>query len=130
MAGPAQQPHDTDEDKPLDPAAERVRRKLVRFMGINLAILFAAVMAVVLAVVYRSMSPEPADGAIVPVPPSAEMLSGEILLPAGSRIVSHAVSGNRLTFHLRLAGGEDAVVVYDMAEGRRIGRFAIGYEAP
>lgn len=130
MAGPAQQPHDTDEDKPLDPAAERVRRKLVRFMGINLAILFAAVMAVVLTVVYRSMTPEPADNAIAPVPPSSEVLSGEILLPAGARVVSHAVSGNRLTFHLRLAGEEEAVIVYDMAEGRQIGRFAIGHETP
>ena len=48
-------PHDDDEDeKPLDPAVENVRRKLVRFIVINLGILFVALMAVVLALVYRA----------------------------------------------------------------------------
>src|SRR5262245_27019369 len=37
------QPTFDDEEKPLDPAAERVRRKLVRFMAINLGLLFTAV---------------------------------------------------------------------------------------
>ena len=50
---------DDKDEKPLDPAAERVRRKMVRFMGINLGILFAAVMAVVLALVYKSVSTAP-----------------------------------------------------------------------
>ncbi|WP_163265575.1 fimbrial protein [Chelativorans alearense] len=129
MAGPAA-PHHTDEDKPLDPAAERVRRKLVRFMGINLAILFVAVMAVVLALVYRSMTPQRDDAALTQAPFSADALSGDIRLPAGSRIVSHAASGSRLTLHLQLAEGGEAIVVYDMAEGRTIGRFEIGYETP
>ncbi|MCT7377300.1 fimbrial protein [Chelativorans salis] len=128
MAGPA--PNQNDEDKPLDPAAERVRRKLVRFMGINLAILFAAVMAVVLALVYRSMTPQPDDAALTQAPASGEALSGDIRLPAGSRIVSHAISSNRLTLHLRLAEGGEAIVVYDMAEGRTVGRLEIGYETP
>jgi hypothetical protein len=48
------------EDKPLDPAVDRVRRKLVRFMAINLGLLFLALMAVVLAIVYRwTREPEP-----------------------------------------------------------------------
>ena len=51
----------TIEDKPLDPAVERVRRKLVRFMAINLGLLFAALMAVVAAVVYKAgQTPAPA----------------------------------------------------------------------
>jgi hypothetical protein len=41
-------------DEQLDPATERVRRKLVRFMAINLGILFVALMAVVIAIVYRA----------------------------------------------------------------------------
>jgi hypothetical protein len=127
MAGPAA-PHDLDEDRPLDPAAERVRRKLVRFMGINLAILFAAVMAVVLALVYRSMALQPQEMAAGPSVPSGEVLSGEILLPQGARIVSHAASGNRLTLHLRLPEGEEAILVYDLAEGRLLGRLPIAYE--
>lgn len=129
MAAPAQ-PQETDEDRPLDPAAERVRRKLVRFMGINLAILFAAVMAVVVALVYKSMAPAENGEARSPAALPAEALSGEILLPAGARILSHAISGNRLSLHLRLAAGGEAMLVYDMAEGRPVGRFTIVHDVP
>lgn len=126
--------HENDEEEPLDPAAERVRRKLVRFMGINLAILFAAVMAVVLTLVYRSLAPAGGEGpsgtaAVSPVPPGG-MLTGEIALPGGARILSHAVAGNRLTLHLRLADGGEAIHLYDLQEARLIGRFAVVREAP
>ena len=40
-----------EEEKPLDPNVEKVRRKLVRFMGINLGLLFLALMAVVSGVI-------------------------------------------------------------------------------
>src|SRR5690606_16507642 len=47
-------PAHLDEEKPLDPAAENVRRKMLRFMFINLGILFLALMAVMIALVYKS----------------------------------------------------------------------------
>ena len=56
MAGPAL---DEENDKPLDPAVEKVRRKLVRFVAINLAILLAALMAVAAAIVYKSRGGAP-----------------------------------------------------------------------
>ncbi|RUU07680.1 fimbrial protein, partial [Mesorhizobium sp. M6A.T.Ca.TU.002.02.2.1] len=33
---------DEDEEKPLDPEVEKVRKKLVRFVAINLGLLFLA----------------------------------------------------------------------------------------
>ena len=51
MARPAL---DDEKEKPLDPAVEKVRRKLVRFVAINLGLLFIALMAVVAALVYKS----------------------------------------------------------------------------
>jgi len=118
--------HEIDDEKPLDPAAERVRRKLLRFMIVNLAILFAAVMAVVLAFVYKSVRSESSPVA----EPSAgvapgEVLSGEISLPAGSQIISHSASGNRLILHLRLESGGDAILLYDISQGRPIGQFRL-----
>lgn len=128
MDGP-NAPHETEEDQPLDPAAERVRRKLVRFMAINLTILFAAVMAVVLALVYKSLTPAQDSAAspastVSPVP-SEEPLEGEIALPAGARILSHAVSGNQLTLHLRLKDGSEAIHLYDMDAAKPVGRFSV-----
>ena len=113
-------PHD-DEEKPLDPAAERVRRKLVRFMAINLGILFLALMAVVAALVYKSMTvaPEPvANASGVP----SDTMSGRIALPAGARLLSHGLSGDRLSLHVALAGGGEAILIYDTAQGGIVGR--------
>ena len=45
---------DDEEEKPLDPAVEKVRKKLVRFVAINLGLLFVALMAVVGAIVYKA----------------------------------------------------------------------------
>lgn len=116
-------------DEQLDPATERVRRKLVRFMAINLGILFVALMAVVIAIVYRAFwsedaAPPPEVATEIPSPPPGAMLTGEISLPAGARVISHALSGNRLTLDVEV-NGERSILVYDIAEGRTIGRFTL-----
>mgnify|MGYP001287877553 CR=1 FL=1 len=117
---------DTD-DKPLDPAVERVRRKLVRFIVINLAILFVALMAVVGALVYRTVGQSGPEETARFTPPTGEgqALEGVIDLPAGARILSHAASGDRLTLHVETADGAQAIHVYDMAQGRTVARFAV-----
>ena len=119
--------HDEDE-KPLDPAVEKVRRKLVRFVAINLGLLFIALMAVLGAIVYKSGSrPETpaATGTGVPSPAEGAFLSGEIALPAGAKIVSQSLSGNRISIEAELADGSRAIFLYDFAERRMIGRFAL-----
>ncbi|MBD0414268.1 fimbrial protein [Oryzicola mucosus] len=125
MSGPQTDPQ---EEKPLDPAAERVRRKLVRFMAINLGILFLALMAVVAALVYKAMKSN--DTAQMPAsmaaPPSGqEPLAGDIVLPVGSRLVSQSLSGTRLALDVELSDGSRSIFVYDTVEGRIVGRFAV-----
>src|SRR5690606_29941020 len=97
MAGVA----DEDEGQnPPDPAVERVRGKLVRFMIINLGLLFLALMAVVIAIVYRSGSrqaPPVAAAPELPLPAPGEVLGGDIVLPEGARIAGHALFGNRVS---------------------------------
>jgi hypothetical protein len=117
---------DEEEEKPLDPNLEKVRRRLVRFMGINLGLLFLALMVVIAALVYKSRkaaSPPPTASEI-PVPAGAP-LTGDIVLPVGSRIVSQSLSGNRLSFDAELADGSHAIFVYDIAERRMVGQFAV-----
>ena len=111
-------PHaEEEEDKPLDPAVERVRRKLVRFVAINVGLLAAALMAVLAALVYKSASSGPSQ----PQLPT----SAEIALPAGARLVSQSLSGDRLSLDAELADGRRMILVYDMAEGREVGRFTL-----
>lgn len=119
MAGPAL---DDDDDTPLDPAVERVRRNLVRFVAVNLGILLVALMAVAAALVYKLGSGTPdgdtgADGGLA---------EAEIPLPSGARIVSQSLSGDRVAIDAELAGGGRAIFLYDLAEQRLVGRYPIG----
>lgn len=122
----AQGPDENDE-KPLDPAVERVRRKLLRFVAVNLGLLLVAVMAVIGAIVYKWEPGARGDAAAVFVPADGEVLSGEIVLPAGARVLSHGVSGSRITLHVE-NGGAQSILVYDIAERRIVGRFELASE--
>ena len=126
MARPAL---DDEQEKPLDPAVEKVRRKLVRFVAINLGLLFVALMAVVAALVYktRTEAPQATDVAVEVQSPEG-VAEGRIPLPVGARIVSQALSGNRISLALELADGSRAIYLYDVAERRLVGRFAVTEE--
>lgn len=121
-------PIDDDEDKPLDPSVERVRRRLARFMAVNLGILFLAVMAVAGAIVYKLGGiggPARSDVAGTPPPSGEEMASGRIVLPAGARLTGQTLSGNRLLLDAVLADGTTALFIYDVAERRMIARLDV-----
>jgi hypothetical protein len=116
-----------EDEKPLDPAAENVRRKLVRFMIVNLGLLFLALMVVIGALVYKARNAPVAGSSIageVQVP-AGSPLAGDIVLPVGARVVSQSLSGNRLSIDAELADGSRSIFVYDIAERRIIGQFAI-----
>ncbi len=125
MAKPAL---DDEAEKPLDPAVENVRRKLVRFALVNLGLLFLALMAVVAAIVYKSRVPAAvatAPGAELPAPAAGAMIEGDILLPLGARIVSQSLAGSRVALDVELAEGGRILYLYDLAERRLIGRFKV-----
>lgn len=120
--------HDEDE-KPLDPAVEKVRRKLVRFVVINLGLLFAALMAVVAALVYKSMTvPAPAVDAGIEMAVPEGVVEGEIRIPTGARIVSQSLSGNRVALSLEMSDGGRAIYLYDLGARRVIGRYVVAPE--
>ena len=124
MARPAD---DEDQEKPLDPEIEKVRGRLIRFMAINLGLLLLALMVVIAAIVYKSRKAPPTN------PPTAgdiqvpggEPLAEDIVLPVGAKVISQSLSGNRISIDAELADGSRAIFVYDIAERRMIGRFAI-----
>jgi hypothetical protein len=120
-------PTPDDDEPPLDPGLEKVRRKLVRFIAINLGLLFLALMVVIVALVYKSRSakaPAPSLTSEIPVH-GDEQLTGDIVLPIGAKVVSQSLSGNRLSIDAELADGTRAIFIYDVAERRMIGRFSI-----
>jgi len=119
---------DDADEKPLDPAVERVRRKLVRFVAINLGLLLAALMAVLAALVYKtSFSGGEAGGgaSVVPAPADAGLIEGTIPLPPGARLLGQSLSGNRIALDVELEGGQRSILVYDIGERRIVGSFAV-----
>ncbi|MGB3387868.1 MAG: fimbrial protein [Pseudaminobacter sp.] len=118
---------DDDAEKPLDPAVEKVRRKLLRFAVINIGLLFVALMAVLAAIVYKTSSDTPvaANGVAVPSSTEDSFVSGDIVLPAGARVLSHALAGNRVSIDAELADGSRAIFLYDIGERRIVGRLTL-----
>ncbi|RWC34489.1 MAG: fimbrial protein [Mesorhizobium sp.] len=116
-----------DQEKPLDPEVEKVRRKLVRFVGINLGLLFLALMVVIGALVYKARNAPPATPPLAGdiQTPAGEPVSGDIVLPVGAKVISQSLSGNRVSIDAELADGSRTIFVYDITERRVIGRFAI-----
>jgi hypothetical protein len=114
-----------DEDKPLDPAVEKVRKKLVRFIAINIGLLLVALMAVVLAIVYKARTSSPRTVVAGEIASPEGMIEADIVLPAGARLLSQSLSGNRILLDAELSDGSRALFLYDVAERRMIGRFSI-----
>lgn len=118
---------DDERDKPLDPAVEEVRRKIVRFVAINLIFLMLALMAVAAAIVYKwrgSAAPAGATTGLA-LPVDGQTIRGVIGLPAGARVVSQSLSGDRVSLHVENAGGKRSIFIYDLAAGRMVAQFDI-----
>ena len=124
-------PRTSDDDKPLDPSVERVRRKLLRFMIVNLAILFIAFALVIGAFIYKSsLAPKRAVEQETQIrPPSgADAVAGTIAIPAGARIVSQTLSGKEVLLGLELADGSRSFLLYDLQAARTLGTYAVKAE--
>lgn len=112
-----------NEDQPLDPAVERVRRRMMRLMIVSIGIMMIGLMAVAGAIVYKLSGREtPRVATPAMVPGGYQSL---LHLPAGSRVVAHSISGDRLTLVGEDPNGRQTVVLIDLASGEEIGRIDI-----
>ena len=109
---------DEDEaEEPLDPAVERLRRKMVRLLAVSIGVMMIGVMAVLAAVVYRSVDaggPKARDGAEL-----------ALALPAGAEIRSVALDGDRALVHAATADGIRMYLVH-LADGRILATYTLG----
>ncbi len=108
-----------DEEKPLDPAVERVRRKMMRLMVISVGIMMIGLMAVLFAIVYKisDRNDPPAQG--------GAMFETVLKLPAGGKIVSQSLSGDRLTLLVEHVSGRQVIFLFDTGKGRVVGRIDV-----
>ena len=116
------------EEKPLDPAMENVRRKMIRLQIVSGAIMFVSLMAVFGAVVYKVMhsdaAPAPGYEASAGVPSEAP-ISATAALPAGFSIRSTSLSGGQILFFGATADGVEKALVFDIRAGRLVADIAV-----
>lgn len=114
------EPDDELEEKPLDPAMENVRRKMVRLQLVSAGVMLIMLMAVLGTIVYKltrtEAGPETAQAAVsVPADAPVNAIAG---LPAGFKVNDVALSGSQLLFYGSLPGAEPRAIVFDIRAGR------------
>lgn len=109
------------QDEPLDPVMEAVRRKMVRLQVVSGTVMFVSLMAVFGAVVYKAMGPsaEPEAGVSTGLQvPSDAPLAATASLPPGFVLENVSASGGQLLFYGALAGGTRKALIFDIATRR------------
>ena len=118
-----------EDEKPLDPAMEKVRRKMVRLLGVSIAVMLVGLMAVLGAIVYKMSSGGSKTAAIQSeIPSDGVVTAGTITLPKGAYLNGQSLSGDRLSLDVTLQGGAREIEIFDMTTQRVIARFAVKAE--
>jgi hypothetical protein len=118
--------HDSEDEKPLDPAVARVQQRLRRLMMISGLTLGLGIFAVFIAILYRIFTYQSAgtpvaevEGAAVPT-----VTHTALGLPAGARLVSTALDGARaaLTFE---DGAGATIIIFDTGRMTVVSRLRV-----
>lgn len=112
-----------EQEAPLDPAFEKVRRKMVRLLIVSASVIILGLMAVVFSIVYRvnKLPPDTAPAANVPANELAVPAAQQsITLPTGFTVESTSISGNRILLFGTAGDGEKRIVIHDIGTGRTL----------
>ena len=113
-----------EEDAPLDPAAERLRRKLVRLLFISGGITALGLIAVFSAIVYK-VGEGGAGPAVGVSGGRGQPVEASIAVPPGARLVSIALDDERALLHLEGVDGSASLLLVDLASGKPLGRYPL-----
>ncbi|HWD12368.1 hypothetical protein P8H26_09700 [Pseudochrobactrum sp. sp1633] len=137
------------QEPPLDPAMERVRRKMVRLLAVSIAIMVIGLMAVLAAVVYKiNKAPDtaetetaqsdipgqspgqapavPGQGAEGKTAEPLALVESQLELAPGTRLLSQSLSGNLVSLETLLPDGGTEIMIYDYRQSRFVGRMRLG----
>jgi len=112
-------------EQPLDPAAERLRRKLVRLLLVSGGIMMLGLIAVFAAIVYKVGQDAPAGAGRFS---ARSPIESSIRVPAGYRLVGAELDGERALLTLEAPDGSTSLLLVDLASGAVLGRYAIAPE--
>jgi len=116
--------NDDQEDKPLDPVMEKVRRKMVRLQLVSGGIMLLMFMAVLAAIVYkinaRDGKPQAAASSGGLVVPSDAPVKATAALPDGFAVSAVSQSSGQILFYGVTGDGARKALLFDIAAGRMV----------
>jgi hypothetical protein len=117
---------DDEDEKPLDPAVERVRRKMSRLMLIAGLTLGVGIFAVFAAILYKINAGGATGKPLAPDAATPSLTLAGMGVPEGARLVSTALDAGRAMLTYDTGDGKLLLVVVDMRSGAVVGRLAVG----
>ncbi|TNB48691.1 hypothetical protein FF124_06065 [Martelella lutilitoris] len=113
---------DQEEEQPLDPAVELVRRRMLRLQIISALIMIVSLMAVFGAVLYKVFGEAPdeqtaaaSSGAIVPADAPRALTA---TLPRGFTIADISYGNGQALIYGQKENGEQTFYLFDLNSGR------------
>lgn len=114
------------DDQPLDPAMEKVRRKMIRLQIVSGSVMFISLMAVFGAVVYKAVGPSKTVGTTATTTvPSDAPVAATASLPQGFTIENVSFASGDMLFYGRLANGTRKALVFNVQAGRFVADITI-----
>lgn len=106
---------ENEEEKPLDPAAERLRAKMMRLMVVSVGTMFIGIFAVLFAIVYKMNNAADAQTTI----------EARVELPSGFTIEETQLSDGILLFRGETNDGAQRIFMFDAQTGSKRGTIDI-----
>jgi hypothetical protein len=120
---------DDQEEKPLDPVMENVRRKMIRLQLVSGGIMLLMFMAVLAAIVYkittRDGKPQAAGVTSGVAVPSDAPVKATAALPDGFAVSAVSQSNGQILFYGVMADGARRAFLFDIASGRTVAEIDI-----
>ena len=113
--------HDEQDEKPLDPVLEKVRRKMIRLQLVSAGVMVVALMAVLIAIVYKAKNapaPNNPPANTAEVPNEGPAATVKATLPEGFKVNATQLSGDRVLFDGIDKDGKRKMLIFDIRRGR------------
>ena len=108
-------PEDAQEEKPLDPAVERVRAKMVRLLAVSMGIMFVSIFAVLAAVIYR-INADSTD----------TFQSAQIALPSGFEVIESGIDRDLVFLRGVTVDGSLKILIFNSVSGNLTRELTLG----
>jgi len=118
---------DIDEEKPLDPEVENIRRRMMRLLFISFGSMLIGLMAVFGAIVYKINTAD--DDAAVQsstqqqIP--GEIAKGSLSLPKGTQIITSNLSGSQILLTVKYPDESLHLIVFDVKSGKMVADYTV-----